>query len=357
MAFEERIRRTLFEKYPEIVSDNIQPLPVKVKPMRINTGNNLPVYSPCRPLRGKKLREVKAELRKWIKFDIIESLTEPCRWASPIHCVRKGDGTWRICGDFRRLNTVTEKENIPLPKLDEFSEMVAGCTIFSKCDLTKAYLQLSVAKEARHKTAINTPIGIFKFKRMPFGLLNSAQKFMQAIRQVLQGLPGIFAYMDDILICSHSEEENLKHLGGLFQRLKEYGFVLNPDKCSFAKESMQFLGHNVDKRGLSIPESKKKAIGDYKRPSTAQELERFLGLFAFIHRFIPRGSTLTAELNKLRQLPPAKFRNSWSKIHDEAFEDIKKAVLCSGLLYHPLPDTKMELWTDASDVAAGAVLV
>ena len=185
VAFEERIRRTLFEKYPEIVSDNIQPLPVKMKPMRINTGNNLPVYSPCQPLRGKKLWEVKAELIKWIKFDIIESLTEPCRWASPIHCVRKGDGTWRICGYFRRLNTVTEKENFPLPKLDEFSEMVAGCTIFSKCDLTKAYLQLSVAKEDWHKTVINIPIGIFQFKRMPFGLLNSAQKFMQAIRQVL----------------------------------------------------------------------------------------------------------------------------------------------------------------------------
>ena len=134
-------------------------------------------------------------------------------------------------------------------------------------------------------------------------------------------------------------------------------FVLNPDKCSFAKESMQFLGHNVDKRGLLIPESKKKAIADYKRPSTAQELERFLGLFAFIHRFIPRASTLTAELNKLRPLPPAKFRNSWSKIHDDAFEDIKKAVLSSGLLYYPLPDAKMELWTDASDIAAGAVLV
>ena len=112
--------------------------------------------------------------------------------------------------NFHQLNDVTIMDHYPLPKITtDFSEVIAGSTIFSKCDLTKAYLQIEVAEEDHHKTAINTREGIFQFKRMPFGLKNSAQEYIKNVNKVTQGLDGVFVYMDDIIIASQSEEEHL----------------------------------------------------------------------------------------------------------------------------------------------------
>lgn len=103
------------------------------------------------------------------------------QWASPLHLVRKNEGEWSPCDDFRKLNSVTTVDKYSLPHIQDFTYHLTGCTVFSKVDLVKEYYQIPVAEEDRHKTAVTTPFGLYKFNRMPFGLRNAAQTFQRFI--------------------------------------------------------------------------------------------------------------------------------------------------------------------------------
>ncbi len=136
------------------------------------------------------------------KEGVIERSTSP--WASPLHMVPKKDRWWRPCGDFRRLNLVTEPDVYPLPNMLDFSDRLSGCTVFSKIDLRKGYWQVPVRPEDRKKTAIITPFGLFQFRRMPFGLRNAGSSFQRMMDRVLAGLPFTYCYLDDLHIASTS---------------------------------------------------------------------------------------------------------------------------------------------------------
>jgi hypothetical protein len=127
-----------------------------------------PIASKFRKLDGEKLAAAKAEFKQLEEDDIIHRSTSP--WSSPLHMVRKADGSWRPCGDFRRLNLVTEPDVYPLPNMLDFAAKAAGCTVFSKIELRKGYHQIPVSPADVQKTAITTPFGLFEYKRMPFGL-------------------------------------------------------------------------------------------------------------------------------------------------------------------------------------------
>jgi hypothetical protein len=118
--------------------------------------------------------------------------------------VKKKDGTWRPCGDFRRLNNVTTADSYPLPNMADCAARLDGCRVFSKLDLQKGYLQVPVATTDVPKTAVITPFGLFKFIRMPFGLKNAGMTFQRLMDQNFQDLPFAFIYLDDILVASRS---------------------------------------------------------------------------------------------------------------------------------------------------------
>jgi len=143
----------------------------------------------------------------------------------------KPDGSWRPCGDYRRLNLVTTKDSYPLPNMADFAERLEGCVIFSKVDLRKGYHQIRMHAADIPKTAIITPFGLWEFLRMTFGLRNAGNTFQRYMDRVLSGLDFIFVYLDDVIIASHSEEEHLQHLRILFQRLSDASLVINSEKC------------------------------------------------------------------------------------------------------------------------------
>ncbi|GFY31665.1 hypothetical protein TNCV_4199761 [Trichonephila clavipes] len=249
-----------------------------------------------------------------------------------------------------------------------FTSNLHGTKIYSHIDLVKAYHQIPINPDDVHKSAIITPFGLFESTRMQFGLCNAAATFQRFIDEVLRNLPFVFAFVDDILVASSSPEEHLQHLQILFTRLQQYGLSLKPFKCIFGVTSIKFLGFKVSESGIELLSDRVDCILNFPQPTTLTQLRRFLGLFNFYRRFVPKAAHLLAPLNKFLE-GIKNFKKSkkvsckdlhdsiqWTEEAEQAFNDAKNA-LADATLRHPIPGAKLSLWTDASDKAVGGSLM
>ena len=163
-----------------------------------------------------------------------------------------------------------------------------------------------------------------------------------------------YTYIDDVLIASASPQEHQEHLRLVFQRLHDYGVVINPNKCQFGASSLQFLGHQIDSTGIRPRSHKVQVILDFPVPTTHRKLREFLGLVNFYHRFIPH---VADPLNELLNGPTTSMKTvTWTKEAQAAFQAVKEALANATLLSHPDPAAPLAIMSDASDFAVGAVL-
>ena len=333
----------------------------------------------CKPRRQnpEKIAIAKTEFQFLEEVGIAVRSNSP--WASPLHITPKANGGWRPCGDFRRLNAATVPDRYPVPRIHDFANGLADRKWFSKVDLVKGYHQVPIKLEDQPKTAISTPFGLYQFRRMPFGLRNAGATFQRMMDSIFQEFDFVFIYLDDVLIASKNKEDHRRHLGLFFDRLEQHGLFIQTSKCQFGVQELEFLGHLINKEGIKTVPKKIEAIRDYPEPIEAKEpvqaLERFLGMYVFYHRFVPKAAEILRPLYNAMVIdePPKGKRKSaatsisakprrpkkklvWSKGTSEAFQRAKDAMVEATQLSYPVSGAKLAITTDASDTAIGAVL-
>lgn len=316
-----------------------------------------PVHARARQLPPDRYVKAKNEFKIMQELGICRP--SKSAWASPLHVVPKKDGNIRPCGDYRRLNAITKPDRYPVPRLHDFTYMLDNKKVFSKLDINRAYYCVPVSENDIEKTAVITPFGLFEFVRMPFGLRNAAQTFQRFMHHtVLQDLDFLFNYVDDVIIASENEEQHREHLRKVFERFNEFGITINFSKCSFGKDKLEFLGFEVSTEGIKPLEDKVKAIIDFPKPDTIEELRRFLGMLNFYRAHIPHSADHQAALNKYlgNSRRKDKSKINWTPEATENFEKCKDDLKNATLLYFPSAHTPLSLMTDASDTSVGAVL-
>ena len=297
---------------------------------------------------------VDKEVTKMLKEGVIRHSSSP--WSSPLVMVKKKDGSWRVCVDYRKLNSMTHRDAYPLPRIDATLDSLGDCSLFTTLDLASGYWQVEVAEPDKEKTAFSTARGHFEFNVMPFGLTNAPATFQRLMECVLAGLSGeqCLIYLDDIIIFSSSFEEHLVRLVSVLQRLRQAGLKLKPAKCHFAMKQVVYLGHVISAEGIYPDPSKTAAVADYPAPKDAKQLKKFLGLANYYRRFVRHYATIAEPLHSILRGKPKHFH--WDEQCDKAFNTLRNHLVTPPILTLPNFSIPFVLYTDASDVAVGGVL-
>ena len=323
----------------EHVVDTADARPVKQLPRRLPQA--------LKPVVDKQVNEM-------LEAGVIRQSNSP--WASPIVLVRKKDGNWRFCIDFRKVNDLTVKDAYPLPQVNDIVDSLNGQKYFSTLDLTSGYWHVPVEQESIPKTAFVIPGGgHFEFLKLPFGMTNAVPTFQRLMATVLQGLLGTkcLVYLDDVLVFGSSFKEHLANLQVVFEAIRKAGLKLNPKKCVFAETKVKFLGYELSGEGLAPDSEKVSAIEEFPKPVDVSSLRSFLGMMGYYRRFVGGFSEIAAPLHRLLQ-KDVKF--VWTENCQKAFDELKRSLISAPIMAFPRFDREFVLYTDASDVGVGSIL-
>ncbi|VDL71646.1 unnamed protein product [Nippostrongylus brasiliensis] len=312
-----------------------------------------PVFKMKRPVAHASLEIVGKEIERLVEMDVIEPITHS-EWAAPIVCVRKANGNIRVCADFSTgLNKSLEAYEYPIPIPEDIFARLNGGRFFSQIDFSDAYLQIELTDEAKELVVINTHKGLYRYKRMPFGIKTAPGIFQSVMNKMISGLEGVAAYLDDLIVMGTTLEEHRKNLFALFERIAEYGFRVKLEKCSFAKPEIHFLGFIIDRDGRRPNPEKIAAIINMPTPENVTQLRAFLGMVTYYSSFIRNMKERRGPLDALLQ-KDAKW--TWKHTHETAFQNLKKMLASDLNLTHYDPKKKLIVAADACEYGIGYVI-
>ena len=315
---------------------------------------------------------VKKEVLKLLNAGFIYAISDS-PWVSPVHMVPKKGGFtvirnekneliptrtvtgWRVCIDYRKLNTATIKDHFPLPFIDQMLDRLAGHPYFCFLDGYSGYNQIAIAPEDQEKTTFTCPYGTFAFRRMPFGLCNAPATFQRCMMSIFSDLVEevMEVFMDDFTVYGSSFDQCLKNLETMLKRCQDKQLALNWEKCHFMVTEGIVLGHKISATGLEVDQSKVSIIKTLAPPTTVKGVRSFLGHARFYRRFIKDFSKIARPLCRLLEKDT---RFNFDDSCRAAFEEIKIKLVQAPIMAAPNWDKGFEIMCDASDFAMGAAL-
>ncbi len=346
--------RRLLDCFPEMLATGFAIPAAQCAPMEINLVDNFIVTRRPYRLSESERMEVRKIIDELLSHGIIRTSTSP--FASPILLVKKKQGSYRMCVDFRELNAHTVKDKYPMPRIDDQLDRLGRGKFFTSLDLASGFHQIPIHDNSIHKTGFVTPEGHFEYLRMPFGLANAPAVFQRAINAALGDLKYTMAlvYMDDILIPSETVEQGLDYLKQVLDVLRVAGFSLNLSKCKFLQTELEYLGRHISSEGIRPSKSKVEALTKVASPTDVKQVRQFMGLAGYFRKFIPNFACRTACITNLTK---SGVLFQWTAEHERAKEYVINCLVSEPLLTIFNPDLPTELHTDASSVGYGGILI
>ncbi len=298
--------------------------------------------------------QARAQLDEMLRDGVVERVTEPSEWVHPMQIAFKPDGRLRICMDPRYLNQFLERAIFPFPSLDQVFSSIKGAKYFSKIDLTWGFWNLLLDEESSKLCTFVTPWGVFRYKRLPFGVSPAPEVFHRVLADVLRDIPGVIHYVDDVLVYGATLAEHDERLQIVLRRLIAAGFAISDTKCSFRKQAVVFLGHLLSGEKIRPDPSKVAAILQMRPPTNISEHRGLMGFVNFLSQFLPHYSSIT---EPLRRLQSGKSLFRWSEDQQRSFDLLKRLFAREPCLAPFDQQADVSLATDASSTGLGAVLL
>ncbi len=318
----------------------------------IDVGDSEPIKQHPYRVNPIKLEHLRNEVKYMLDNDIIEP--SQSEWSSPCILVPKPDGSLRFVTDFRKVNVCSKTDSFPIPRIDDCIDRIGNAKFVSKFDLLKGYWQVPLTDRAKEISAFCTPDGLYQYKRMAFGLKNSAATFQRLVNRVVADIDNCEAYVDDLLVYSQTWEEHMRQLHQLFEKLSQAGLTVNLVKSEFCHANVTYLGHVVGQGQVRPMTAKVEAIEKFPTPQSRKDLMRFLGMVGYYRKYCPNFSEIACPLTNLLK-KNAKFL--WSEQCQKAFEKIKTILMNAPVLTAPDFQKQFKLAVDASDVGCGGILM
>lgn len=316
--------------------------------------NTEPFAEPLRRRAQSQIEETRRQVRQLIQDGIVEESSSP--WASAYVLAKKKNGEYRLCIDFRKLNSMTKKVAYPLPNIDECLETLSGKKFFTQLDFKSGFWQIEMEEKSREYTAFRTEDGQFQFKRMPFGLTNAPASFQKMINTVLAGLKGmnLQVFIDDICIATKTWEEHLSMLESVFKLIIQANLKISVNKCVFGASSVRFLGHEISESGMKQDPDKLRSLRELPVPKDAKEVKRALGMFSYYRKFVPSFAMIVEPLTKLTR-KGVEF--TWGSEQQEAYAKVIQKLQENATLIHYNHHDPHLVKTDASRKGVAGMLL
>lgn len=320
----------------------------------IHMNTDKPVRQKPYPIPNSLVKEFNKEVDKMFEMNIIEPSTSP--YCSPVVMVKKSDGTWRVCIDFRGINDASEFDAEPMPTTDSALGNFVSDIYFSEIDLCRGYWQIPLSNESKIYTAFATHRGLMMFRVMPFGLKTACATFIRLMRKVLLGLANTDCYFDNIVVHNTNWSDHLQDLKDLLLRLRMHGLTASVSKCFWGFSKIKYLGVLLGNNCITPLEDKINAIQLMPLPVNKKQLRSFIGTVGYYRKFVKNFASIAAPLNDLLKKHSSN-KLQWSDDKIESFNKLKLSLVSKPILCLPDESKTFYLRSDASDLGLGAVLL